>query len=197
METWINRIIFWKQRSYLVLGGMIPLNVANPWVEIWSWDPDNHKSCNEKLSQMWFAWIFLALVICDYLELDNVVGCFGKLSVSTFTSATPFRTHSTSVGLISLINTEVSPKIQNIKKLENVISEIQLCIRWSPLDHVINHITQHEVATHVFSTQSAATRWISFSKSHGHWSASQHHRTKRYRVHAVTVTRRTNTTCDC
>ena len=55
---------------------------------------------------MGFAWIFLPLVIWDYLELDNVVGCFGKLSVSTFTSATLFGTHSTSVGLISLINTE-------------------------------------------------------------------------------------------
>ena len=113
---------------------------------------------HEKHPQMGLAILFHPLVICDYWELDNIVGCFGKLSVSTFTSATPFGTHGTSVGLISLINTDVSPKIQNIKKSENVISEIQLCIRWSPLDHVINPTSEHDVATNVFSTQPAATR---------------------------------------
>ena len=55
---------------------------------------------------MGLAILFHPLVICDYWELDNVVGCFGKLLVSTFTSAALLESYSTSVGLISLTNTD-------------------------------------------------------------------------------------------
>ena len=61
---------------------------------------------NEKLSQMGLAIILRPLVICDYWELDNVFGCFGKLLVSTFTSATFFGGRVKAVGPISLTNTD-------------------------------------------------------------------------------------------
>ena len=121
---------------------------------------------NEKLSQMGLAVILRPLVICDYLELDNVVGCFAKLAGSTFTSATLFGTHSTSVDLISLINTKRSPKIQNITKSEKVISEIHLCIRWSPLDHIADFfLNVSEVGSQLSPTQMELVFWFRGFKS--------------------------------